>query len=464
MTHEDLWQKSLTSIELSISKANFSTWFKNTAILSADNNHIVIGVPNGFAKEWLENKYQSYILNALREIEPSVSGMSCSVYNPQSHVHSQQAEKEVSVEAKVVESGQNAAAKGQAFAKDSTPQGKSNLNKRYTFDNFVVGEHNELAKAACVAVSENLGKIYNPLFIYGHVGLGKTHLLQSIGNSIQSKDSSKRVIYITSERFTNELIESIKSNTASAFKEMYASIDLLIIDDIQFLSGKEKTQQEFFHIFNALHQLDKQIVISSDRSPKAINTLEERLRSRFEGGMIVDIGLPDLETRIAILREKAELKNFFIDDETLRFIAENIKNNVRELEGALNRVIAFCDLRKQEPTMEIAMSALAEIIESSKKKAIQGKDIIAVISSFYEVKHEDLIVKGRKKEVVHPRQVAMYLLRKELNMSYPGIGKYFGGRDHTTALHAYEKIHKLASEDSRFSEEIAFLKDKLYSV
>lgn len=462
MTHDELWQKSLTSIELSISKANFSTWFKNTTILSADNNHVVIGVPNGFAKEWLENKYQSYILNALREIEPSVSGMSCSVYNPQSHVQAQR-DKEIPSEVKKEEEPPRSESESKVFHQNSIPQGKSNLNSRYTFDNFVVGEHNELAKAACVAVSENLGKIYNPLFIYGHVGLGKTHLLQSIGNATQAKDPSKRIVYTTSERFTNELIESIKSNTASAFKEMYSTIDLLIIDDIQFLSGKEKTQQEFFHIFNALHQLDKQIVISSDRSPKAINTLEERLRSRFEGGMIVDIGLPDLETRTAILREKAELKNFYIGDEALAFIAENIKNNVRELEGALNRVMAFCDLRKQEPTVEIAMSALAEIIESSKKKAIQGKDIIAVISSFYEVKHEDLIVKGRKKEVVHPRQVAMYLLRKELNMSYPGIGKYFGGRDHTTALHAYEKIHKLASEDSRFSEEIAFLKDKLYS-
>lgn len=469
MAHEELWGKALASIELSISKANFSTWFKNTTILSLSGGHIVIGVPNGFAKEWLENKYQTYILTALREVEPSISGMSCSVYNPQTHVATPQEE---------VKSNKEVGSTPQASTQSSSPQIATqtqkaqyypqntahNLNERYTFDNFVVGEHNELAKAACVAVSENLGKIYNPLFIYGHVGLGKTHLLQSIGNSVLKKDPSKKIIYTTSERFTSELIESIKSNTAHHFKEKYSNIDLLIIDDVQFLSGKEKTQQEFFHIFNTLHQLDKQIVISSDRSPKAINTLEERLRSRFEGGMIVDIGIPDLETRFAILREKAQLKNFYINDETLRFVAENIKNNVRELEGALNRIIAFSELKKQEASKELAMSALAEIIESSKKKAVQSKDVVDVISSFYEVQQEDLIVKGRKKEVVHPRQVAMYLLRKELNMSYPGIGKYFGGRDHTTALHAYEKIHKLANEDARFSEELSFLRDKLYSV
>ncbi len=471
MAHDELWQKALASIELSISKANFSTWFKNTTILSYTAGHMVIGVPNGFAKEWLENKYQNYILTALRDLDPAVSGMSCSVYNPQTHAQtvdnaSTTQESEPSKE-KVVASTEEAVNVVSAAAPLTTPRDirpQSNLNSRYTFDNFVVGEHNELAKAACVAVSENLGKIYNPLFIYGHVGLGKTHLLQSIGNAVEKSGSTKKVVYTTSERFTNELIESIKSNTASAFKDAHASIDLLIIDDVQFLSGKVKTQHEFFHIFNALHQLDKQIVISSDRSPKAINHLEDRLRSRFEGGMIVDVGLPDLETRIAILREKAGLKNFYVGDDTLRFVAENIKNNVRELEGALNRIIAFCDLRKQEPTKELAMSALSEIIESSKKKAVQSKDVIAVISDFYEVKHEDLIVKGRKKEVVHPRQVAMYLLRKELNMSYPGIGKYFGGRDHTTALHAYEKIHRLTNEDTRFSEEISFLRDKLYSV
>ncbi len=464
MANQELWEKALASIELSISQANFSTWFKNTIILSLDGGHIVIGVPNGFAKEWLENKYQNYILTALREIEPSISGMSCSVYNPQTYTPPTE-NSELPPETTPTPQQPNPHAQKESVVPQFSPQKNThNLNERYTFDNFVVGEHNELAKAACVAVSENLGKIYNPLFIYGHVGLGKTHLLQSIGNALIKKDPQKRVIYITSERFTTELVESIKSNTANHFKDRYTNIDLLIIDDVQFLQGKDKTQQEFFHIFNSLHQQDKQIVISSDRNPKAITTLEERLRSRFEGGMIVDVGSPDLETRFAILREKAEIKGFYVSEDTLRFVAENIKNNVRELEGALNRIIAFSELKKQEPTMELAQAALAEIIESSKKKAVQSKDVVAVISSFYEVSPEELIVKGRKKEVVHPRQVAMYLLRKELNMSYPGIGKYFGGRDHTTALHAYEKIHKLAGEDSRFSEELSFLVDRLYTV
>lgn len=477
-THDELWNKALGAIELSISQANFSTWFKGTAIIERKENHLIIGVPNGFAKEWLENKYKTYILTALRDLDPAVSGISCSVYNPQAFVAAENtAASQSSSSETPLASGSSPLASTEQSSQNTSPQShfipnasaslsanKHTLNDRYTFENFVVGEHNELAKAACVAVSENLGKIYNPLFIYGHVGLGKTHLLQSIGNTVAKKHPEKKILYTTSEHFTAELIESIKNNTASAFKDYYQSIDLLIIDDVQFLSGKDKTQHEFFHIFNTLYQRDKQVVISSDRSPKAIGELEERLRSRFEGGMIVDIGLPDLDTRAAILREKAALKNIHIDDETLLFVAEHIKNNVRELEGALNRIIAFADLKQQEPNRELAEVALAEIIENSKKKAIQSKDIVSIIASFYEVSQEEMVTKGRKKEIVHPRQVAMYLLRKELGMSYPGIGKYFGGRDHTTALHAYEKIHKLASEDSRFSEEISFLEDKLYSV
>lgn len=458
-SHDDLWKKSLSSIEVSISKANFSTWFKNTKILSIKDNIVTIGVPNGFAKEWLENKYHTYIVNALRDQDKTISSISCSIYNPLAPEKAPESTLEMQPTAKHDVGHENS-----VKPTLSPLQNSNNLNTRYTFDNFVVGEHNELAKAACVAVSENLGKIYNPLFIYGHVGLGKTHLLQSIGNMVASKDPHKKIIYTTAEKFMNELIESIKNNTASHFKKVYQSIDLLIIDDVQFLSGKEKTQQEFFHIFNALYQLDKQIVISSDRPPKSITTLEERLRSRFEGGMIVDVSTPNLETRIAILKEKALVKNFHIEDDVLRFIAENIKNNIRELEGALNRVIAFCDLQKKEPTQEFVATALSELIASSKRKGIQIKDVIDVISSYYEVEKEELLNKGRKKEVVYPRQIAMYLLRTELNTSYPGIGKYFGGRDHTTALHAYEKINKLQKTNKKFSDELSFIQEKLYNV
>jgi len=478
MNNADLWRSVLGNIELSISKANFSTWFKNTTILSIENNHVVVGVPNGFAKEWLENKYQSYILQALRKEVPEIQGMSCAVYNPQDITNKKDNDvKDVSTtkqaEPKKTQKTQAPQQKKtEPQKKPYTPQGTApfqavasnsiSLNSRYTFDNFVVGEHNELAKAACHAVCENLGKIYNPLFIYGKVGLGKTHLLQSIGNHVRAGDGTKKIVYTTSERFTTELVNSIKNNRADKFKEEYQKVDLLIIDDVQFLAGKEKTQQEFFHIFNSLHNLNKQIVISSDRPPKAISTLEERLRSRFEGGMIVDVSQPDLETRTAILRTKAIEKGFYLSDDVLGFMSENIKNNIRELEGALNRVIAICDLNKKEPTQQMVEQALKVIIESSKKPCVQNKNVLEVIAEFYEVDKEALIKKGRKKEIVRPRQIAMYLLRKEMNMSYPGIGKYFSGRDHTTALHAYEKINKELKEDDRLKEEVEFLREKLY--
>lgn len=478
MNNNDLWRSVLGNIELSISKANFSTWFKNTKILSIENNHVVVGVPNGFAKEWLENKYQSYILQALRNERPEIFSMSCAVYNPQDNddnadIKTTTATSDVSTQSmgrtenrssERISSNSSARAIGASHKEEFfVSTNIINLNNRYTFENFIVGEHNELAKAACHAVCENLGRIYNPLFIYGKVGLGKTHLLQAIGNHVRAADAVKRIVYTTSERFTAELVNAIKNNKADRFKDEYQKVDLLIIDDVQFLAGKEKTQQEFFHIFNALYNLNKQIVISSDRPPKAISTLEERLRSRFEGGMIVDVSQPDLETRIAILRTKAMEKGFYLTDDVLRFMSENIKNNIRELEGALNRVIAICDLHKKEPTQQLVEQALGEIIQSSKKKCVQNKNVVDVIAEFYEVDREELISKGRKKEVVYPRQIAMYLLRKELNMSYPGIGKYFSGRDHTTALHAYEKINKELNENERLKEEISFIREKLYS-
>ncbi len=478
MNNTDLWRSVLGNIELSISKANFSTWFKSTTILSIENDHVVIGVPNGFAKEWLENKYQSYILQAIRKEIPEIQGMSCAVYNPQdiekkeknttktikdlsNKKESNSAQKTIKKNTQTIQQKKSYTPQGTGVAESITNNNIS-LNNKYTFDNFVVGEHNELAKAACHAVCENLGRIYNPLFIYGKVGLGKTHLLQSIGNYVRAKDGTKKIVYTTSERFTTELVNSIKNNRADKFKEEYQKVDLLIIDDVQFLAGKEKTQQEFFHIFNSLHNLNKQIVISSDRPPKAISTLEERLRSRFEGGMIVDVSQPDLETRIAILRTKAMEKGFYLSDDVLGFMSENIKNNIRELEGALNRVIAICDLNKKEPTQQMVEQALSAIIESSKKPCVQNKNVLETVAEFYEIDKEALIKKGRKKEVVRPRQIAMYLLRKEMNMSYPGIGKYFSGRDHTTALHAYEKVNKELKENERLREEVEFLREKLY--
>ncbi len=471
MNNTELWQAALGEIELSISKANFSTWFKNTTILSRENGKVVIGVPNGFAKEWLENKYNTYIFRALRNFQEDIKEISCTIYS------SDQSPK--SSEAKSVDS----VAQGLGAAKNIdnpyayTPQAstvtqtsyaqkayENNINHRYTFENFIIGENNELARAACYAVSQNLGKVYNPLFIYGGVGLGKTHLLQSIGNEVLEKDPAKRIKYITSERFANELIDSIRNQTVNDFKATYSAIDLLIIDDVQFLAGKEKTQIEFFHIFNALYQINKQIVISSDRPPKAIATLEDRLRSRFEGGMIADIGKPDLETRMAILKTKATEKNFYLDEEALRFIAENVKNNIRELEGALNRIIAACEFNNKLPTLKFVQQALSEIISAGKKKGIQAQHVIEAVSQYFNIPTKELIEKGRKKEISYARQIAMYIMRTELNASYPGIGSQFGGRDHTTAMHAYEKVSKDIENNEKVKEDVAILREKIYAV
>lgn len=467
MTNEELWKAVLGQIELSISRANFITWFKNTNILSNLDGIVTIGVPNGFAKEWLENKYNLYILRALKSLDKNVTAIRCSIApekfasslptHSKKHVDAiKSPETSGFVRKKLIEKPFFTSTGSQTPAFHET-----NLNNRYTFENFIVAENNELARAACFAVSQNLGMAYNPLFIYGGVGLGKTHLLQSIGNEVVKNSPEKRIKYINSERFTTELVDSIKNQKIDKFKEYYQQMDLLIIDDIQFLSGREKTQNEFFHIFNALYQINKQIVISSDRPPKAIPTLEERLRSRFEGGMITDISRPNFETRIAILESKIAERNFSIDAPSIRFIAEHITQNIRELEGALNRVIAFCEFHKISPTLQNTEKILAQLIENN-KKTIQVDDVFRVITEFYNISKEDIIKKGRKKEVSHPRQVMMYMLRTELQTPFSSIGDLFGGRDHTTALHAFEKINKNKDSHPRLKEELTTLRERLY--
>ncbi|MFA6159876.1 MAG: chromosomal replication initiator protein DnaA, partial [Parcubacteria group bacterium] len=384
MTNEELWQTALGEIELSISKANFITWFKNTSILSLKDGHVVIGVPNGFAKEWLENKYDLYILRALKNIQGDVKSVSCLISSGPTQSFPQ-TNKEITVDA--VQAPKRAPV---FYEKKPQISQESNLNPKYTFENFVIGGSNELARAACYAVSKSLGNVYNPLFIYGGVGLGKTHLIQSIGNEALKINPQTRVKYISSERFTSDLIDSIKTQKIQEFKEYYQKIDLLIIDDIQFISGKEKTQEEFFHIFNYLYQLNKQIVLSSDRAPKAIQILEERLRSRFEGGMIADVSKPDLETRLAILKIKALQNGVEITEEALEFIAANIKNNIRELEGALNRVSVSAQLTKKSLDSAYTKQILSDIISSGKKKGINHKHIIKTVSDFYEISPADL--------------------------------------------------------------------------
>lgn len=466
MTNEELWRAVLGQIEISISKANFVTWFKNTSILQNQDGIVTIGVPNGFDKEWLENKYNHYILKALRDFDSHIREIHCTLTQEKAISHSIDSIKNTIpnkiattdgfVRKKIIEKPSFGASVNETAVFHET-----NLNSRYTFENFIVAENNELAKAACFAVSQNLGMAYNPLFIYGGVGLGKTHLLQSIGNEVVKNAPEKRIKYITSERFTTELVDSIKNQKIDKFKEYYQQMDLLIIDDVQFLSGREKTQNEFFHIFNALYQINKQVVISSDRPPKAIPTLEDRLRSRFEGGMITDISRPTLETRIAILESKLAEKGFSMEAPAVRFVAENASQNIRELEGALNRVVAYCEFHKIAPTLETTEKILAELIENNKKN-IQTDDIFKAITEFYNVTREDLVRKGRKKEIAHPRQVAMFLLRQELALPFSAIGDLLGGRDHTTTLHAFEKINTNKETHTRLKEELATLKEKLY--
>jgi chromosomal replication initiator protein len=470
MDLENLWKTALSHIELSISKANFITWFKNTSILEKTDQEVIISVPNGFAKEWLENKYNHYILQALQSVDPSITRIRCALSNPSpsgnQKIDSVQVTNGGPSFQKSIDFKRKKIIEKPDFSQRNEPAGnsvfhQSNLNNRYTFENFIVADNNELARAACMAVADNLGGAYNPLFIYGGVGLGKTHLLQSIGNAVIKKHPEKRIKYTSSEKFTRELVESIKNQKIDQFKDYYEQMDILIIDDIQFLSGREKTQNEFFQIFNTLYQINKQVVISSDRPPKAIPTLEERLRSRFEGGMITDISRPNLETRLAILESKVSERNLSIEKDALFYIADNVSQNIRELEGALNRVIAYSEFQKTPANLENTKRILDQLLESNKKQ-VSVADVFAHICEYFQLTKEDLIKKGRKKEVVYPRQIMMYLLRTELSYSFSAIGEIFNGRDHTTVLHAVEKIERERDEKEKTKIDILHFKDVLY--
>lgn len=459
MDFHELWKAVLGEIELQISKANFKTWLQNTAIVDKKDGVVTIAVPNGFTKEWLENKYHKFILRSLRNIQSDIKEVIYQI--------SQKQLKDLDNNKKLSK-GEDFISKKQLDFVELNVDTETNLNPRYAFDNFIVGPSNELAHAAAIAVTQNLGKKYNPLFIYGGVGLGKTHLIQSIGHTVKKEHPSKKIKYVTSERFTSEVVSTLRSgasrpNDIDAFKKRWREIDLLIIDDIQFLAGKERTQEEFFHIFNALYDVGKQVVLSSDRPPKSIQNMEERLRSRFEGGMIADISYPDLETRIAILKAKSHEKGFQVSDEAYEFIASNIKKNVRELEGALNRLIINRRDDQKELTLEEVKKSLNSIINTP-KKITTFKNIIKAVSEFYDINEKDLLDRSRKKEIVKPRQIIMYLLREELKSSFPFIGMKIGGRDHTTAIHACEKIRKELNSNPILGDEINIIKEKLYLV
>ena len=449
MTNEELWQTVLAEIELNISRANFITWFRNTHILSEKEGEVLVSVPNSFTKEWLENKYNGFIFKTLHKVDEGIKEIRYVIEkttlrtSPSSRI-SPEADQDFQLKLKETN-------------KDT------NLNPRYTFENFIVGAFNELAHAASFAVSKEPGTVYNPLFIYGGVGLGKTHLLQAVGNEISKNSPEKKIKYTSSEKFTSQVVSAIRNHETEQLKTNYRSVDVLIIDDIQFLSGKEKTQEEFFHTFNDLYEKGCQIILSSDRSPKAIASLEERLRSRFEGGMIADISYPDLETRLAILKMKAQEKNATPSEEVFTYLAENIQKNIRELEGALNRLIAYAKLNNKEPDIETAKILLKNLIECP-KKIITPKKIIQAVSDFYDIKEKELISNSRKKEIVHPRQIAMYLLREVVKGSYPFIGRKFGGKDHTTAIYACAKINREIQVNNEIVEEINLIRQRIYSL
>jgi chromosomal replication initiator protein DnaA len=413
MNSEELWQAVLAQLQLSLSPASFTTWFKNTKISSLEKNTAIISVPNSFVKEWLEQKYTKTILKILHSLDEDIKEI-------RYEIKSVKKEEKIKRDFIVLNEGQ---LDFQEFKTDKD----TNLNLKYTFTNFVVGPSNELAHAAAWAVSQNPGQIYNPLFIYGGVGLGKTHLLQAIGNEIVKKFSEKRVIYLQTEKLISEIISAIRNHRIEGLKEKYQQVDVLIVDDVQFLAGKEKTQEEFFYIFNSLYEKNKQIVLSSDKSPKAIPALTERLRSRFEGGMIADITYPDFETRMAILKTKCQEKRIELDEEVLSFVASNIQKNIRKLEGALNILIAHKKLQKKNIDLEIAKTLLKDLIQPSFKR-ITPKEIIKTVAEFYDVSERELLSNTRKKEIVKPRQVAMYLIREELKGSFPFIAKNLGGK------------------------------------
>lgn len=448
MTPEELWQAVLAQIQFHISPANFATWFKNTTILSKKKGEVIISVPNNFSKEWLENKYHNLIFKILHSLDEEIKEVNYTIAHSPLKINKEKLS--------------NILENNQLEFQQLNVDRETNLNPRYCFENFVVGPFNELPHAAALAVCKDPGFVYNPLFIYGGVGLGKTHLLQAIGNEIVKK-FQKKVRYVPAETLISGIINTIKNHTIEKFKSLFQDIDVLIVDDVQFLAGKEKTQEEFFHIFNSLYEKNKQIVLSSDRLPKSIPALEERLRSRFEGGMITDIGIPDFETRVAILKAKAQEKQAEFSDEIFEYIASNIQRNIRELEGALNRLVAFRNLNNVSPSLETVKTLLKPIL-SSPPKVARVKQIIQAVAEFYDLEEKDLYSTSRKKEIVKPRQIAMYLLREEIKCSYPFIGRKFKGKDHTTAMHACEKIEKELEKNKSLGEEIELIKQRIYSL
>lgn len=459
MQPSSLWQAVLGEIELSVSRGNFVTWFKNTCLLREDNERIVVGVPNVFIKQQLERKYNELVVDTLRKNGANTQTVEYKIHSGLAPVR-----EEESLVLRPSSEQTSAPATQPKPALSATPvthNYRLGINERYTFDNFIVGSGNELAYAACQAVAGQPGTKYNPLFLYGGVGIGKTHLIQAVGNAVIANNPQARVVYVSSEQFLQEFVDALRYKKISDFTDFYRSADVLIVDDVQFIAGKEKAQEEFFHTFNALHQASKQIIISSDKPPRDIPTLEERLRSRFVWGMSIDMQTPDFETRCAILQIKAQTHGIELPRDVVDHLATNVQTNIRELEGALNQLLAWCEMRGLEPTLGIASSLLGSV--QARPKHISSKQIIERVARHYQVPMEDILGPKRDKDIVVPRQIAMYMLRNELHLSFPKIARELGRKDHTTAIHSIEKIEKELQADADIRSAINSIKGKLYA-
>lgn len=464
MTPEELhslWKAVLGELELTVSGANFKTWFANSILLKVDRISVSIGVTNAFTIDWIQKNFEPSIINIFnKHLDHQIKKLSFTVL-PQSRITKTK---------QIVDPNQT------SLLDEKEHQTKpniawhrateiSNLNNRYTFENFVVGNTNRLAHAAAQAVAFKHSKDHNPLYVYGGVGLGKTHLMQAVGNEILHQDPGKKVIYVSCENFMNEFVSSISGGKKDEFKQKYRNVDLILIDDIQFIAGKSGTQEEFFHTFNALYQKNKQIIMTSDKVPQDIPGLEARLSSRFSAGLIADIQAPDFEMRCAILKVKCAEKGIVLDDEVISYIADNVESNIRELEGALTSIQTHLMVHNIEPSVGVIQDALKSLVKQNKKKKLLSADQLSdLICGFYNVEKTDVLGPRRNKEYVRPRQILMFLLKNELGLSYPNIGRYLGGRDHTTVMHGCLKIeHELKKNDDLFSE-IKDLKSKLYQV
>ncbi len=442
MNAQQAWQATLGQLQSEMPKASFDTWVRSAELVSFEDDTFTIGVQNAYARDWLENRLSSTVTRMLSGFLGGSKTVRFVVWNkdfPDAHP----------VEDAAVD----------AESASSQPRQPSPFNSRYQFDAFVVGNSNRLAHAACMAVAENPAKAYNPLFLYGGVGLGKTHMLHAIGN--QAYQQGLQVLYVSSEEFTNDLINAIRVHNTMTFREKYRSIDVLLIDDIQFIAGKESTQEEFFHTFNTLHQQEKQIVITSDRPPKAMVTLEERLRSRFEWGLIVDIQPPDLETRIAILRSKADRAGRTVPADILSAIAAQVQSNIRELEGALTRVLAFADLSGKKLSLDLVDLALADLLPQ--RRTLEPRQVVAIVADAFGVTLDQMVGRDRSRDIALPRQVAMYLLREVGNVSLPQIGEALGGRDHTTVMYACEKVSDMLESDDRLRRQVVQIREQLFN-